>query len=114
MMALNRVNKMGLKYHLMELPDNKTRIKTGDKEIIVNAEITRIDQAWYYWNVRGEYIQVAFDFLSDDEREFLITGLTKEEWEAMWARINADDANYCPTCGADISNPCGCVNEEEN
>ena len=29
----------------------------------------------------GDLIQQAFDVLNDDEREFLMTGLTQEEWE---------------------------------
>jgi hypothetical protein len=93
MYAMNRVNKMGLQYHLTELPSGGTRIVTGDKVLIVKHNIHEISQAWYNWQMRGEYIQVAFAFLTDDEREFLITGLTKEEWEAMWARINNGEEN---------------------
>lgn len=33
----------------------------------------------------GAYIQNAFPNLSPDEREFLKTGITAEEWEAMFA-----------------------------
>lgn len=32
----------------------------------------------------GAYIQNAFPNLSPDEREFLKTGITAEEWEAMF------------------------------
>lgn len=32
----------------------------------------------------GAYVQDAFDNLSADEREFLLTGLTKEQWDALW------------------------------
>lgn len=34
---------------------------------------------------RGVLIQNAFPNLSPDEREFLKTGITSEEWEAMFA-----------------------------
>ena len=33
----------------------------------------------------GAYIQNAFPNLTPDEREFLKTGITAEEWEAMFA-----------------------------
>jgi hypothetical protein len=33
---------------------------------------------------QGEKIQDAFPFLSADEREFLISGTTKEQWDAMF------------------------------
>lgn len=34
----------------------------------------------------GMHIQNAFSFLSDDEREFLMTGITSDEWDAMWPK----------------------------
>lgn len=33
---------------------------------------------------KGKLIQNAFDFLSDDEREFLLTGLTCKEWDELF------------------------------
>lgn len=32
---------------------------------------------------RGDLIQRAFDVLNDEEREFLMTGLTQKEWEDL-------------------------------
>jgi len=32
---------------------------------------------------RGDLIQRAFDVLNDEEREFLMTGLTQEEWNDL-------------------------------
>ena len=37
------------------------------------------------WKSRGVPIQNAFPNLTPDEREFLKTGITSEEWEAMFA-----------------------------
>ena len=34
----------------------------------------------------GELIQKAFPYLSDDEREFIITGVTPDEWEATFGK----------------------------
>jgi hypothetical protein len=33
----------------------------------------------------GDLIQRAFPFLNADQREFLMTGILPEEWDAMWA-----------------------------
>jgi hypothetical protein len=44
----------------------------------------------------GALIQVAFPspLFTADEREFLMSGTTPEEWEAMCARAEAADAEY--------------------
>jgi len=34
--------------------------------------------------VRGALVQDAFPSLSDDDREFLMTGVTRDEWEAAF------------------------------
>ena len=41
------------------------------------------DKAYDEWK-NGEYIQVAFSDLNEDEREFIMTGITPEEWEEMF------------------------------
>lgn len=39
----------------------------------------------YEWQ-RGTLIQNAMPNLTPDQREFLITGMTAEEWREMWNR----------------------------
>lgn len=39
----------------------------------------------------GAPIQVAFPRLTDDEREFLMTGITPDEWAAIFAEPEEDD-----------------------
>lgn len=39
----------------------------------------------YEWQ-RGTLIQNAMPNLTPDQREFLMTGITAEEWEEMWNR----------------------------
>lgn len=34
--------------------------------------------------MNGTFIQVAFPYLSDDDREFILTGYTKEDWDKMF------------------------------
>lgn len=40
---------------------------------------------------QGTYVQDAFPMLSAGEREFMLTGVTPEEWEAMWGGFWDDD-----------------------
>ena len=39
------------------------------------------DEQWKEWKAGGKLIQNAFPNLTDDEREFLLTGVTAEEWD---------------------------------
>ena len=84
MYAKNRMNPRGLQFHLMQLSDGITEIRYRSKKITVNHDIERISQGWYDWCIGGCFIQSAFDFLSPSEREFLMTGITPEEWEATF------------------------------
>ena len=49
---------------------------TNTQEIDVTEE--QIER-WYY----GEMIQVAMPALTADEREFIMTGITAEDWENL-------------------------------
>lgn len=84
MYAFNRISRNGLQYQLMELPDGTTRIRTLGKEIIVNHDILRLQDSWYKWIVLRISIQNAFDYLSADEREFLQSGFTLEDWNKIF------------------------------
>lgn len=42
------------------------------------------------WNA-GMLIQDAFPELSDDDREFIMTGITAEEWNQMFPPEEEDD-----------------------
>lgn len=39
----------------------------------------------------GFLIQDAFPMLDDDAREFLLTGITPEEWESMYSEEDEDN-----------------------
>ena len=57
-------------------------IAMNGSEASKNLPLSRmglIDRLQKYNN--GDLIQQAFDVLNDSEREFLMTGLTEEEWE---------------------------------
>lgn len=89
--AFNRVNHMGQKYHMIEVLNEKgeitgkTEIRTGGKKLVVNHPIMKLSQAWYDWMMRGFPIQTVFYFMSADEREFLLTGITPEEWNKLFS-----------------------------
>ena len=52
-------------------------------EIIIGIDIQTFFQAFDAWDA-GEPIQDAFPTLSADEREFIKTGITPQEWDAMF------------------------------
>ena len=83
MYAMNRVNPMGLQFQLMEISNQITRIKCGNKQITVPYNIHTISQSWYDWTMQAQFIQVAFKYMTPSEREFLMTSITPTEWAAM-------------------------------
>ena len=79
-----RINhKTGQTYEFESIEkDTKTTIsipKTG-KSITVNFNLGDLAQSYYHWQNSGQHIQDAFPYLSADEREFLLTGITCQEW----------------------------------
>lgn len=67
---------------------NKTDIHaknmSGDKVVLTVTHIyDKCQKALWEYN-KGTHIQHAFDFLTADERNFMQTGLTSEEWDALF------------------------------
>ena len=56
----------------------------------VSLEMIQQGYGFYY---KGKIVQDAFPFLNADEREFLMTGLTPEEWEDLWGDEDEADIN---------------------
>lgn len=94
---ISRTNRLGMVYNILPYqedtvinPNQKSkedtviiRRQSGSKQIIVKASVEQVSQSWYNW-LNGMYIQVAFDYLSADQREFIMTGITPEEWEELF------------------------------
>jgi hypothetical protein len=59
---------------------------------------------------RGELIQVAFPDLSTPDREFIMTGVTAEEWQTHMAPP-PDDMRNCAECGEPSALDCLDINE---
>ena len=56
-----------------------------EKSMILDFPYFQIKNSMEEWQ-NGSLVQVAFPYLSPDEREFLITGLTPSEWDEMFRR----------------------------
>ena len=83
-MEFKRTNhKTGQEYTFQSQGVLATKVTVGNKSIIINENIEYMRQAYYYWQL-GHHIQDAFKKLSADEREFLLTGITPEEWAQMF------------------------------
>lgn len=83
-MTITMKNPRGQSYVLDSVDTGTDITLLGTQKIIhVNYPISEIKAGWRLWE-RGAYIQVALGFLSADEREFLMTGITSEEWHEMF------------------------------
>jgi hypothetical protein len=48
-------------------------------------ELPITEEAWLLWdNGNGPLIQKCFPNLTSEEREFILTGITGEEWDMMF------------------------------
>lgn len=87
-MRLTRINSGGRTYYLESVCGDSAKTKIHclhkDKSIVVNCPLEEMNQRWYNYFVKGQYIQVAFDNLTDDEREFIKTGITAEKWAEIF------------------------------
>lgn len=87
-----RKNRMGNTYTLRQevgldgKPTGNTLIQLAMKQITVHHTIDKINDGWYKWTIQGKLIQDAFPFFTPDEREFLITGMTTEDWAKLFGK----------------------------
>lgn len=81
---LNRENRSGLKYSLFAENETQTRIVHNKKYIVVDMTIDELSQCWYNWQMRGMTIQLAFKNMPAEYREFLLTGITPDEWNDIF------------------------------
>lgn len=62
-MLISKKSALTGRFHEMDIP-------------VTKEELTK-------WVKSGEVIQKAFPNLTPDQREFLLSGITPEEWQAM-------------------------------
>ena len=78
--ARNCYNPSGIAFVMSDASDEAgtiTVITRGDEGIKVCKSIQEVELAWHQWTTRGRCMLGAFDFLSDEERDFLTYGTFK-------------------------------------
>ena len=68
----------------------KTSLLTGVERV---REMDVTQEQLQRWAL-GEKIQNVFPHLSVDDREFIMTGITGEEWEEFWEESARDEFVY--------------------
>ncbi len=94
-----RENRLGMKYLIREISHKETviQIKGTEKAILVKVPVPVVLASWYKWQVLDLRIQEAFTCLNDDEREFILSGLTSQDWDKMFPE---EVEVPCPKCKA--------------
>lgn len=84
-----RENRLGMKYLIREVSHKEVviQLKGTEKAIVVKVPTQVVLAAWYKWQILDQYIQDAFAFLNEDEREFILSGLMPGEWEQIFGEI---------------------------
>jgi hypothetical protein len=78
--ARNCYNPAGIAFVMADVSDEAgtiTTITRGDEGIKVCKSIQEVELAWHQWTTRGRCMLGSFDFLSDEERDFLTYGTFK-------------------------------------
>jgi len=86
-MTIRRINTFGREYQLHSLEPGRTIVSLDGVEIVVDASLDRMNQAWYNWTMKGQFVQDAFKFLNAGQREFLLTGITEERWKQIFSEV---------------------------
>ena len=59
------------------------QVQVGDKAMTFDCPFDQMMRALTEYD-DGATVQEAFHFLTPDEREFMMTGMTPDEWDAMF------------------------------
>ena len=79
--TITRYNAIGLMYTIEPIRPGVNRIRQKDRSIEVAVDFEVVNQGWYYWQQQRRLIQHAFPFLDANERGFIQTGLSPEEFD---------------------------------
>lgn len=69
-------------FHLDGTADISVRSFFSGKWSMQRLPIT--EAQWDRWQKKGDYIQDAMPHLTPDQREFLLTGATPDEWDTAF------------------------------
>lgn len=62
----------------------KSPLSGAINEMTLDISQEEYDRAHALWSTGGAYIQDAFHMLDADAREFIKTGITPKEWDALF------------------------------
>lgn len=65
---------------------------------VTTKEINVTEEQLSQWKDEGVCIQKAMPHLTPGEREFIMTGITPEEWETMFPEYDMDDDDWDDGC----------------
>lgn len=86
-----RTNRFGLQFVLTQDSTGtliETKLFGKPRSIHVDHDVSKLSQSWYHWQYGGLFVQDAFRYLSDEEREFLQTGMLQEDFTAATKEDN--------------------------
>lgn len=72
------------------LVENISIVSGAVNNMWLNITLEDFAERFKRWRHDGELIQIAFCILPDEQREFLMTGITPDEWDAMFPEIEED------------------------
>jgi len=61
----------------------KSPFSSKDNTMIFEVTLEKFEKSLYQWK-NGSMIQNAFPYLDADEREFLLTGSTSDDWQKIF------------------------------
>ncbi len=61
----------------------KSPLTKLENTMIFKVTLEKFQKSLKFWDA-GRPVQKAFPYLDENEREFLLTGYTNEDWEAMF------------------------------
>lgn len=108
-MVITRTNSTGLQYQISNIGGEDTKPVTitllatktrPAKKLVVDHSLQAINQSWFFW-MSGKKVQDAFPYLNADEREFLMTGITPDEWKKIFGESEDSDEDVSSETEAD-------------
>jgi len=82
-MTSTRINPYGIMFRITP-SGTKTMVNSGSKSLLIDLPFEEFMQCWYNWQMKGFSIQDAFRLVPSEQREFLMTTITPEEWKEIF------------------------------
>lgn len=77
-------NHIGQVFVLVPITRTSTLVMAVSGAISIDMPMVDLELCWHKWRVGGMMIQDAFPTLSAEQREFLLSGITPEQWKEMF------------------------------